>query len=455
MEAMNLQQGAAALDLLQQAYRLAPRERDIRYWLGNALRLCGRMVEAERMLRGLMKDHPADGESGFALAYLLRAQGRPAESAKTLLQLARTCPGDLQTLLKVTGFLRDANCFEEAIEVLRWHWTSLQMTPTCTSNWLDYSGHRAFPEALSNLRLALDRNPRLGGAWLGLAQLQAVTDTASPDWQRIEWAGGQNLGEEAGMCLAFARGKGLDDLGEWQSAWNEFTRGNRLRRATQTWNRQAWQQFVSATLRSPAPRGPADKQAARRPVYIVGMLRSGTTLLEQLLGRHPLITGRGELNVLPHLAANSPGMGQLSPARRRAFGDELWTQLRLDGPAHHHYIDKNPLNFRFLGFLLDVLPETKVIHVSRDGRDSCLSCHFQLFQHPDAAFANDLEDLLDYYRGYRQLMAHWTASAGDRIHAVKYHELVNSPRKTLDDALGFLNWNGMRQWIPTARNCAR
>jgi tetratricopeptide (TPR) repeat protein len=392
------------------------------------------------MLRGLLREHPADVETGFALAYLLRAGGRPGELADILLRLALTQQDDLKALLKIGGFLRDSNCMEQAIKVLQ---LALGVAPDDANLYFKlarlFQATGQFPEALSNLRLALDRNPRLGGAWLGLAQLQDIRDTGSPDWQRIEWASGQDLGEEAEMCLAFARGKGLDDLGEWRSAWSEFTRGNRLRRAAQPWNRQAWQDFVSATLRSPTTLGRAEHPEARHPVYIVGMLRSGTTLLEQVLDRHPLITGRGELNVLSHLAANSPGMGQLSPARRRAIADELWTQLRLDGPAHHHYIDKNPLNFRFLGFLLDVLPEAKVIHVSRDGRDSCLSCHFQLFQHPDAGFANDLGDLLDYYRGYRKLMAHWTATAGDRIHTLKYHELVSEPRKTLENALGFLS----------------
>jgi hypothetical protein len=168
------------------------------------------------------------------------------------------------------------------------------------------------------------------------------------------------------------------------------------------------------------------------------MIRAGTTLLEQRLDRHPDITGRGELNFLAHMAGLFPDISKLSEADRVTVADEIWAQMRLQGPQEAIYIDKNPLNFRFLNFLFVVLPEAKVIHIHRDGRDSCLSAYFQLFQHSDTGFSYDLNHTVDYYRGYRRLMAHWQSQFPERIHNITYVDLVESTRPTLAGVLEFV-----------------
>lgn len=432
-------QGAHARALLQKAQQLAPLDRDVRYWLANALRLDGEVMASEELFRHLLLEFPADTDAAFALAFLLRAEGHPEPAASVLLGLAKQHQDDLDTLLKIAGFLRDSNCFREAVEVMRF---ALRFRPEDAqllvklARLLQALGQ--FDEALACLRAALDSNPGLGGAWLSLAQLQKFTDPQSADWQRIIIANQHPSGEEARMCLAFARGKGLDDLGEWADAWSEYSRGNRLRHAAQPWNRQAWNRFLAGALKSSPSRSPGAAVSRRHPVFVVGMLRSGTTLLEQLLDCHPLITGRGELNNLAHLVTSLAGRKLGSIAERKAAGDEIWVHMRLDGPTNHFYIDKNPLNFRFLDTLLDVLPEARIIHLERDGRDSCMSCFFQLFQHPDAGFSNALDDLVDYYRGYKRLMAHFVASSGDRIHSLSYADLALTPHQAVDGVLDFL-----------------
>jgi tetratricopeptide (TPR) repeat protein len=439
MQALSRQQATLARDLLEQAYRLEPRNRDVRFWLANALRLEGHAFDSERMFRGLVADFPEDVDTAFALAFHLRAQGQSDQVARVLLDLAERRQGDMDTLLKAAGFLRDTNCFEEAAAVMR---LALRLRPDEATLYFKLArllqALGQFDEALTHLRTALERDPGLGGAWLSLAQLQQFTDPQSPDWQRITLASQHPRGEEADMCLAFARGKGLDDLGQWSEAWSEYLRGNRLRHAAQPWDRQAWDRFLGGALEPELAGAPAPLTAERHPVFIVGMLRSGTTLLEQLLGRHPCISGRGELNFLGHIAGKFAGHQGLSTTERKAAGDEFWAHMRLDGPAEHYYIDKNPLNFRYIGTLLDIMPEARILHLERDGRDSCLSCFFQLFQHPDAGFSNDLADLVVYYRGYKRLMAQFVKLAGDRIRAVNYSDLVQSPHQTIDEVLEFL-----------------
>jgi hypothetical protein len=168
------------------------------------------------------------------------------------------------------------------------------------------------------------------------------------------------------------------------------------------------------------------------------MPRSGTTLLEQILDRHPRITGRGELNQLAFFASQRATLGQPGSAQRRSVADVLWTQLRLEGPDAAHYIDKNPLNFRYLDLLFEIFPDARVLHVTRDGRASCLSCYFQLFEHADTAFSCRLEDLVLFYSGYRRLMAHWESVWPERILRVEYSELVGNVHDAVARILTFL-----------------
>ena len=125
------------------------------------------------------------------------------------------------------------------------------------------------------------------------------------------------------------------------------------------WRADTWQKFVDHAVSVTPPSAPADLAPNRNAVFIVGMPRSGTTLLEQMLGRHPRITGRGELNFLSEFAVQSAALGSLGPGQFREMGDVLWTQMRQQGPEDGLFIDKNPMNFRHLGLLFSLLPSAK------------------------------------------------------------------------------------------------
>lgn len=439
IEAVQAQDAEKAHKLLEQALRSEPGNRQIRYWLGNAHRLCQRPGRAEALYRSLISESPEKEDAVFALAFLLREQGRPEEATKELLALAGHHVQDPDVLLRIAGFLRDSSQFEAAIGMVQ---SALAVIPDSADIHFKLSrlfqATGKFPEALKHLRITLDINPDIGGAWLGLAQVQQFSNPASPDAERLEQALTLPLGEESTLCLAFARAKCLDDMQRWPEAWKEYQRGNQLRAKTQPWDGKRWERLVAESLHDSIQQEFSVHTRGRHPVFIVGMLRSGTTLLEQLLDRHPEITGRGELNFLAHLAGRFPSARTLSPNQRQELASDLWTHMRLDGPEQHHYIDKNPLNFRFLGWLLRIMPEARIIHVTRDGRDSCLSCFFQLFQHPDAGFSNTLVALERYYRGYRKIMRHWQHLAGERIHTVSYERLVRATDGELGSVLGFL-----------------
>ncbi len=441
-----LRQGQAkkALVQLQRAEKQAPKVRKIRYWLANAYRMNGQTKPALNIFRKLLVERPGDFDASFGLAFLLRDLGAPGDAAEVLLRASSQPAVTLEQLLQIAGFLRDSNQFVPAIQVCE---RAVELKPGQADLHFKlarlYQTTGAFDQSLGELRKLLGMKPSTGPAWTLLAQQKLFHSTDDTDYQRILTAAGQSYGREADMCIAYAFGKALDDLGQWPQAWEQYQKGNRLKSSTSPWSQTAWRQFVERSVTRTTKAESAKPGAGRNAVFIVGMPRSGTTLLEQMLDRHPDIHGRGETNLLAHFVQQLSEAGMATLAQRKAMSDEFWTQLRLEGPENGIYIDKNPLNFRYLDALFDVLPSAKVLHISRDGRESCLSCYFQLFQHKDTAFSNNLEHLVDFYSGYRRLMAHWEKQYPHHIQQINYGELVNSSDEVLKRVLRFLgaDWN--------------
>jgi tetratricopeptide (TPR) repeat protein len=427
-----------ALNQLQRAERLAPGQRDVRYWLGNAFRMAGQGHKARALFEEILAESPADFETSFALAFLLRDTGAPGEAAAVLVRAGRQPGVSVYQLLQLAGFLRDSSQFAAAIEVCEKAADKDTDRPDIHFKLARlYQATGAFERALDSLHRTLDLAPATGPAWVALAQQTQFSTADSADFLRMQQAAAQSHGREADTCIAFAFGKALNDLQRWAEAWAQYSKGNRLMSETLPWHPAAWSKFVDQALTRRVTE-PTSAGNDRKAVFIVGMPRSGTTLLEQMLDRHPAINGRGELNFLAELAVQSATLGPLSTDSRRQMANTLWTQMRLDGSESGVYVDKNPLNFRHLGLLFDLLPTARVLHLVRDGRDSCLSCYFQLFQHADTAFTYKLDHLVEFYAGYRHLMAHWESCYPGRILQIDYDDLVGSTRPVLAGALRFL-----------------
>lgn len=431
-----------ALAHLERAHRRAPGNRDVRYWLANACRMNGEIQRAAHLFEELLAERPADFEASFALAFLLREAGMPGDAADTLLQASAQRGLSVEQLLQITGFLRDSNEYSAAIKVCE---KAVALQPGQADLHFKlgrlYQATGAFGQSLAAFRKTLDLQPATGPAWTVLAQQKTFHSPDDPDYVRIQAAAERSYGDEADMCIAFASGKALDDLKRWPAAWQQYQMGNQLASAVRPWSQASWQRFVDRAIGQTSVAESDVDDNHRNAVFIVGMLRSGTTLLEQRLNRHPDIIGRGELNFLAQFAERgllSGGSGQI-----REMAEYLWTQMRLEGPEGGTYIDKNPLNFRYLDSLFALIPTAKVLHVTRDGRDSCLSCFFQLFEHEDAAFSNNLDYLVAFYAGYRRLMAHWETLYADRIQRVDYADLVRNTDRVLADTVDFLgvNWD--------------
>lgn len=410
----------------------------LRYLYGIALRLSGHVREAEQMFREVIAAEPSHADAPLALAFMLREQGRLGAASDTLLGLwrrhARTRMGDVRTL----RFLQECQRHAEAEEISQ---AILDANPR-DAELLSMTGEISltlgrFGSARRRLRLAVELDPQQAAAWLRLAHTHKFTRTDDPDLQLLDEAQQRDdLQQPAALCAAFGFGKALDDLGQRERAAQVLRKANTRSRAAFPWDQRGWQRFVEMQQRARQPLPlPVDERLV--PVFVVGLPRSGTTLVASQLGKHPEVCNRSELNWIAALAAQlgpSPGAGALSTAAHL-----YRSQLRQDDATGARcYVDKNPLNFRHLGLIAAMFPNARIIHCRRDLRDTALSLWSQHFAHDDMNWAYDFGDIGAYARGYQTLMEHWRKTLPVRVLELDYESLVTNTAANLTRLFTFL-----------------
>jgi tetratricopeptide (TPR) repeat protein len=225
------------------------------------------------------------------------------------------------------------------------------------------------------------------------------------------------LSEHEKVELHFALGKAYDDLGRAEEAFRHLAAGNAMRRRQIQYDEAMSLGLLRAMAETFTPDAVAAFNGAGNPsdvpVFVIGMPRSGTTLVEQILASHPKAFGAGEpmylhqLLAQGHLGLDFPdSMPRLKPDDFRRFGDFYVALLKTHAPEAARIVDKLPTNFVTAGLIHLALPNARILHVKRDPLDTCLSCFANLFsQHID--FSYDLGELGRYYRGYAALMDYW------------------------------------------------
>jgi Flp pilus assembly protein TadD len=255
--------------------------------------------------------------------------------------------------------------------------------------------------------------------------------------------------------LNFALGKARDDLGDYRGAFTAYALGNALKYRQRAYDERSADATLNAFIET-FDKTYFEKQALpvagssdRIPIFIVGMPRSGTTLIEQMLASHPALYGAGELSTFNDTLSGALGghagpqlvkqAAELAVNNARHCAEEYLTRVWLLAPAHRYITDKMPANYFWIGLIHRLLPQAKIIHARRDPFDVGLSCFTRLFDDPSMAFTYDLEVLGRYYQRYAQLMQHWrdVLPAGS-ILDVRYEDMVAAPELQIRRMLDFI-----------------
>ena len=392
----------------------------------------GRLRDAENLLRRAVELAPGWVAAKANLALVLGRTGRPAEAMELLDEVLAEEPdsvGHWNLKAATVGRLGD---FEQGITLYE---DVLRRTPDQPRVWLSY-GHMLktigrLADGVAAYRRAIALQATLGEAWWSLANLKTVEfDEADLDAMRqaLETS---NLSDSDRLHLDFALGKALHDTGRTDEAFAHYASGNALRLKSAPYESSRISGLVDrcvADFPGEAFAARPGGSEARDPIFIVGMPRAGSTLIEQILSSHGLVEGTSELPDMP-LLARKPGSypdGILgaSEEERRALGEEYLKRAAVQRrTGRPFFIDKLPNNWLFVPFIQLVLPNAKII----DARRHPLGCCFSNFRQQFAKgqdFTYDLADLGRYYSDYVRLMAYFDTVLPGRVHRVIYERMV-------------------------------
>ena len=287
-----------------------------------------------------------------------------------------------------------------------------------------------FEEAARSFETAVQLNPKAARCWYGLAECRIYSETGTSLLDRMGAVlQRDDLSDVERMTMHFALGKVCDDGGDYAHAMEHFDAANRLRARDLQFDAAALAATVDGTIRrftqdfiaSAAASGTPDA----RPLFIVGMYRSGTTLVEQIVSSHPQIAAGGELTVwTPTDIESDATTGEFASDRARAAIAKYLSVLQEIGPSAARVTDKLPFNFLRLGAIHSLMPKARIIHCRRDPIDTCLSIYANLFK-SRVNFAARKDDLVFCYRQYLRMMDHWRRVLPPEIFLeVQYERLI-------------------------------
>ncbi|MBU6378982.1 MAG: sulfotransferase [Gammaproteobacteria bacterium] len=306
-------------------------------------------------------------------------------------------------------------------------------------------------QAIESYHRAIEVRPDFGEAYWSLANMKTYRFTDF-ELQRMRQYEAQPYLQTADRYhLCFALGKALEDRGEYAESFEYYARGNALKKEGSIYRAAAQERAVGRQMEICTPEFFAERRGwgcpDAAPIFVLGLPRAGSTLLEQILASHQQVEGTMELANIPRLVGalgsgekfgdtHYPGvLPDLTAAQCREFGEAYIRDTRVYRSGKPHFIDKMPNNFRNIALIQLILPNARIIDARRDAMDCCFSNFKQLYAngHP---FAYDLDDIGRYYRAYVGLMDHWERVLPGRVLCVRHEDVLadleGSVRRILD-----------------------
>jgi len=425
--------------------------------LGNALKAKGKLDEAVACYRQALQQKPDFAEGHNNLGNALRDQGKLDETIACYRQALQLKPDFTEAHNNLGNALRDQGKLDQTIACYR---RALELKPDYADVHFNlahaYRDLGRFDEAKREYSAVLRLKPGDVKTYYSLSLIHHFTPADQSTLEELEAAAARrDLSLFERRQLHFALGKAYDDLGQYDRAFSHFHEANELARPD--FDRS---QFVRLVERMEAwfPRsrfaaGGDSGNPSQLPIFIVGMPRSGTTLVEQIIASHPQVYGCGEV-VETETMANDlwgdrlaepvvpPPPPGLEPQRLAQMAAAYLQRRQAVSGNVLRITSKMPTNFLYLGLIALLFPKARVIHCRRDPRDTCLSCYFTDFK-KSPPYHHRLEDLGFYYRYYERMMNHWRAVLPLPMLEVQYEELVDRTEELSRQMIDFcgLAWD--------------
>ncbi len=434
----------------------------------------GRLDEAVKLYKEVLHDNPNNVDALRMLGVIAYASFDIDEAERLFRRAVRIAPDFVSAIIDLGNTLKEQNRFEEAIDcfkrAIKLEPTSVKahylLASTLSPAALTYEAIEVYErllklrprhagallglghmlktvgrqeEAIKAYRDCIELKPDKGETYWSLANLKTYQLTDEDIQDMESWADKEEIGDESQVNFLFALAKAHEDRGEFDCAWDYYEKGNAKRRMLEHYdpvqnevlNDGIIEVFSKEFVENNAGLGDPDKS----PIFIVGLPRSGSTLIEQILASHSMVEGTSELPYVQQVARtldrnradgiNYPqALLELEGKHLTALGKDYLDRAkmhRVEGAPR--FIDKMPNNFPSLGFIHLILPNARIIDARRYPLDSCLSCYRQLFGRGQP-FTYDLTDIGEYFLQYQRLMDHWHEVMPGRVLTVQYEDTV-------------------------------
>jgi tetratricopeptide (TPR) repeat protein len=456
---------SAAMPNLLQAVLLDANHFEAHHALGSALLQSGRFADASAILLRAAELRPGSAAAWADLGASYDRQNLHQQAIEAYRRTVEIAPklGDvlvrLGELYAMSSRLEEAgDCFERAAELSldstkarlcrsdvhmlrgdiagaeQWARNALDLEPMSSPAHATLAGllyvQGRFEEAAISFEAALQLDPKAARCWHGLADCRTYSEADNSLLDRMNAVlQRDDLSDVERMTLHFAVGKVYDDRRDYARAMLHFDAANRLRAKDLRFDGAGFAALVDRNIRRFTRDFIASKTAYAtqdtKPLFIVGMYRAGTTLVEQIVSSHPQIAPGGELTVwAPTDLEIDAATGEFDPDRERSAISRYLSVLQRIGPAAARVTDKLPFNFLRLGAIHLLMPKAKIIHCRRDPIDTCLSIYTSLFN-SRVNFAARKDDLAFCYQQYLRMMDHWRmVLPADVFLDVHYEKLI-------------------------------
>jgi tetratricopeptide (TPR) repeat protein len=410
----------------------------------------GRFDDAEKLAVSITNEFPKHQFSWKVLGAVLEATGRKSEAVDAKQTAVALSPQDAEAHSNLAVTLQKLGRLDEALASCR---QAIALKPDLAEahynlgNTLQKLGR--LDEALASYTQAIALKPDFAEAHQALTSMKKFDAQDEQYSKMLELYLDEGISEEQRCHINFSLAKACEDLGDYEQAYTYYGEGNVLRKKLLNYDinrdielfRKIKFNYSQIAQNSLEP----DKLSKNlMPVFIVGMPRSGTTLVEQIVSSHSKVTGAGELDCARQFgAAIATGITGANNESLLDFRSKYLDKLKNVSNGNHIVTDKMPQNFRYIGLLASAFPEAKIIHVKRNPAAVCWANYKQYFTSKNIGYCYAIDDVVSYHKLYKNLMEFWTNTLSNRIYKLDYEQLtVNQESETrqLIDYLG-LDWD--------------
>ena len=446
----------------------------------------GQSVEAESIYRGILAKDPKNVDALRLLALLASRNGAIDQAISMLLKCTELAPDyamawdNLGKMYRQKeDYIKSIKCLQKATELRpEWPqgWAGLGTVYTRAS--LHEEGIQAYlksislkdnqprvhlslghvyktiglqEESIKSYKKTIELDPQNGEAYWSLANLKTYRFTNEEVSEMLEQLKNKDLPDREKVHFQFSLGKSYEDEKKFKRSFDFYLRGNNLNRGRNTYDPKAIEAMVEREIRFFNNEFFKKRETwgapNNDPIFIVGLPRSGSTLIEQILASHSDVEGTMELPNMLNIArklgntsregSNYPEiLDSISKSESIELGEQYIKETQRLRSKSPYFIDKMPNNFSHVGLINLILPNSKIIDARRNPMDTCFSCFKQLFARGQA-FTYDLQEIGRYYLSYIRLMDHWQKVLPDKVYLVEYEKMISNQEEETKKLLKF------------------